>query len=107
MTIYGKVFFTTFSPDAAQLNLCVPTPGTARLYSVGLQDASQVQDFDSDGNLEHSWIIGSLIPDTPSIHFGSDGEIRLITNLGEDDIVIEDIASLPAPYGSYWFQEGY
>lgn len=109
LTIDGKVFFTTFSPDAAQLNLCVPTPGTARLYSVGLQDASQVVDFDADGNLERSWIIGSLIPDTPSPHFGSDGEIRLLLPPGSGTIgnPFDTGASLPSPYGSYWFQEDY
>jgi type IV pilus assembly protein PilY1 len=109
LTVSGKVFFTTFSPDAAQLNLCVPTPGTARLYIVGLHDASQVQDFDADGNLERSWIIGSLVPDTPSPHFGSDGEIRLLLPPGSGKIgnPFETGASLPAPYGSYWFQEDY
>ncbi|MFK8051051.1 MAG: pilus assembly protein [Halioglobus sp.] len=109
LTIDGRVFFTTFSPDAAQLNLCVPTPGTARLYAVGLQDASEVVDFNADSNYERSWVIGSLVPDTPSPHFGSDGEIRLLLPPGSGTIgnPFETGASLPAPYGSYWFQEDY
>lgn len=109
LTINGQVFFTTFSPDAAQQNLCVPTPGTARLYAVGLQDASEVVDFNADGNYERSWVIGSLVPDTPSPHFGSDGKIRLLLPPGSGTIgnPFETGASLPAPYGSYWFQEDY
>jgi len=112
LTIAGNVYFTTFSPDAVTTNLCEPVPGTGRLYIVNLFDAREVHDFDPDeGNgYERSWIIGGLIPDTPSAHFGSDGEIRLLLppGGGADGPAgnpFETGAELPEPYGSYWYRE--
>ena len=73
LTIDGKVYFGTFSPDTTLTNICEPSPGTGRLYVVDLLTAGEVIDFNNDNDNERSWIVGSLIPDTPSPHFGSDG----------------------------------
>ncbi|MEH6592789.1 MAG: hypothetical protein V7746_21155 [Halioglobus sp.] len=112
LTIAGKVYFTTFSPDAALTNLCEPTTGTSRLYAIDLSDASETTDFNNDNDYERSWVIGSLIPDTPSPHFGPDGEIRVLLPPGSGGSgfagnPLETGATLPQPYGSYWYQEEY
>lgn len=112
ITINGKVFFTTFSPDSGTVNVCEPVPGIGRLYVVDLYDASAEEDFDSNGNTERSWIIGALLPDTPSPHFGEDGVIRLLLPPGSGgggEILSPFLTggSVPQPRGTYWFREEY
>jgi type IV pilus assembly protein PilY1 len=112
ITIAGKVYFTTFAPEVSAANVCEPTPGTGRLYVVDLLTAGAAEDFDSDGDTERSWIIGALLPDTPSPHFGEDGEIRLLLPPGASgggSITSPYLtgASIRAPYGSYWYREEY
>lgn len=112
ITIEGKVYFTTFEPASTAVNLCAPLGGTGRLYVVDLINAAAQEDFDSNGNTDRSWIIGSILPDTPSPHFGSDGEIRLLLPPGSDGSGALGSpfltgASIPKPFGTYWFQEEY
>lgn len=82
-TLTGRVVFTTFSPDSSTgtLNRCVPTPGTARLYAVRLQDGTAVIDFTNDDQLtaaDRFLLVGSSIADVPGIHVAGDGTVRLI-----------------------------
>jgi type IV pilus assembly protein PilY1 len=112
LTIEGKVYFTTFSPASSLVNVCEPASGTARLYVVDLLTAVAEEDSDSNGNTDRSWIIGTLLPDTPAPHFGSDGEIRLLLppGSGGDGSIGSPYltgSSIPAPYGSYWYREEY
>jgi type IV pilus assembly protein PilY1 len=114
ITINGKVFFTTFSPNSASsaANVCVPELGTGRLYVVDLYNASPEEDFDSNGNTERSWIIGAILPDTPSPHFGEDGVIRLLLPPGSGgggEVISPFLTggSVPQPRGTYWFREEY
>ena len=115
LTIDGTVYFTTFSPDTAvSSSMCEPPLGTGLFYALNLFDASEVHDFNDDSNYERFWTMGSLLPETPSPHFGSDGEIRLLLPPGAGggsggllDNPFETGATLPAPYGSYWYQEDY
>lgn len=112
ITINGKVFFTTFSPDSGLENVCEPIPGTGRLYVVDLYNASAEVDFDANGNTERSWIIGAILPDTPSPHFGEDGVIRLLLPPGSGgggEIISPFLTggSVPRPRGTYWFREEY
>lgn len=111
LTLDGKIYFTTFSPEVDDALVCEPTPGTGRLYVVNLMDATAALDFDGDGDYERSWTIGSLIPDTPSPHFGDDGEIRLLFPPGSGDGVVANPfrtgVSLPNPYGAWWYREEY
>lgn len=111
LTLDGKIYFTTFSPEIEDALVCEPTPGTGRLYVVNLMDATAPLDFDSDGDYERSWTIGSLIPDTPSPHFGEDGEIRLLFPPGSGDGVVANPfltgVTLPNPYGAWWYREEY
>lgn len=110
LTVDGKVYFTTFSPDAQVTNICEPTPGTGRLYNVSLLGATSVMDFDGDSNYDRFLMVGGLIPDTPSAHFGEDGEIRLLlppgvssTNVAGNPLKTN--SQIPAPYGSYWHMD--
>jgi len=112
ITINGKVFFTTFSPDSAVVNVCEPLPGTGRLYVVDLYNAGAEVDFDGNGNTERSWVIGAILPDTPSPHFGEDGVIRLLLPPGSGgggEIISPFLTggSVPQPRGTYWFREEY
>jgi type IV pilus assembly protein PilY1 len=111
LTLDGKIYFTTFSPEVENDRICEPVPGTGRLYVVNLMNATPALDFDGDGDYERSWTIGSLIPDTPSPHFGEDGEIRLLFPPGSGDGVVanplETGVSLPDPYGAWWYREEY
>ena len=110
LTIDGKVYFGTFSPDTSVNLVCEPVPGDGRLYVVDLLTAGEVIDFNGDNDKERSWIVGSLIPDTPSPHFGTDGEIRLLLPPGSGgggamSNPFLTGASVPPPYGEYWYRE--
>ncbi|MCB1699968.1 MAG: hypothetical protein H6985_12895 [Pseudomonadales bacterium] len=110
LTIDGKAYLTTFSPDSTLTNLCEPSPGTGRLYVVRLGDAAAVMDFNNDNTKERSWVIGSLIPDTPSPHFGADGVIRLLLPPGSSAGLgnpFDTGATFRDPFGNYWYREEY
>jgi type IV pilus assembly protein PilY1 len=110
ITIQGRTFFTTFAPNVEEIGLCDPYPGVARLYGLGLATAGAEFDFDGNTSVDRFWTIGTLIPDSPSVHFGSDGEIRLLLPPGSGSgelpsNPLETGASMPKPYGSYWYRE--
>ena len=108
LTLYGSVFFTTFTPSNGLITSCQPEAGTGRLYQVDLQNASAKRDFNNDGTLDRSTNLGSLIPDTPSPHFGSDKKIRLLFPSGGGMLSgnpLDTGAQLPQPYGIYWYRE--
>lgn len=113
LTIADKVYFTTFSPESEVQSICEPLPGDGRLYVLNLFDASADRNLDGDENdFERFVVIGSLIPDSPSPHFGSDGKIRLLLPPGGSvdpgiGNPMETGSALPPPYGSFWFREEY
>lgn len=114
LTIAGKVYFTTFAPEVNEENICEPAAGTGRLYAVRMLDGTAVIDFDGNDRLlsnDRLAQLGVLIPDTPSPHFGSDKEIRLLfpSGGGLDGMgnPLETGAQLRAPYGTYWYNEEY
>lgn len=113
LTLNGKVYVTTFTPSNVldDINVCEPVSGAGRLYVVDL--------FTGGRNVIP---LGPIIPDTPSIHFGEDGQIRLLLPPGAppgdidgdgdggDDCeggVCDIDTELRAPYGDYWFEEEY
>jgi type IV pilus assembly protein PilY1 len=107
ITLGGTVFFTTFSPDPQLVSVCVPLPGQGRLYAVRVSDASATKDFNNDGNLDRESLLGSLIPDAPSLHFGDDGFIRLLFPSGgglSDTNPVNSGESLPGLYSIYWWR---
>jgi type IV pilus assembly protein PilY1 len=112
ITIGGNVYFTTFTPEPSDTQTCNPVPGTGRLYVVNLINAAADETFNSNTNTKRFWEIGYILPDTPSPHFGSDGEIRLLLppgsgGSGEISSPFLTGASIPGPYGSYWYREDY
>lgn len=112
ITIAGRIYITTFTPRSISANTCEPISGVGRLYVLNLFDAGAEVDFNSNGNTDRSWIIGEILPDTPSPHFGEDGQIRLLLppGSGGGGIINSPFltgAALPGPYGSYWYREEY
>ena len=112
LTIAGKSYFTTFSPDLSTTNTCEPAPGTGRLYVLSLLNATAVTDFTGDNTLgvaDRLVTLGSLIPDTPAPHFGSDKKIRLLfpSGGGVQGMAnpLDTGAELGHPYGSYWYNQ--
>jgi type IV pilus assembly protein PilY1 len=110
LTIDGRIYFSTFSPDVVDFDACVPVPGIGRLYVVNLLNGVAVRSLDEDSDFERFVSIGGLIPDAPSPHFGSDGVIRLLLPPGgsvEATIgnPMETGSTLDSPYGQYWFRE--
>jgi len=86
-TLRGITFFTTFSPNSqtANANICEPSAGTARLYALNLQDGSATIDFNGNGTLvtaDRSVLLGSTVPDSPSLYFARDQQIRLLFPAG-------------------------
>lgn len=81
ITLQGRVYFTTFSPDTAGqvgVNVCTPRAGTARQYAVALADARAVIDYNGSGSnvfttADRNKVVGSGIFDTPSTFFKSRG----------------------------------
>jgi len=108
ISLYGSVFFTTFSPNSGGQLSCTPQAGKGRLYQVNIQNASAKRDFNNDGVLDRSIDLGTLIPDTPAPHFGSDKKIRLLFPSGGGMLSgnpLDTGAQLPQPYGVYWYKE--
>ncbi|MEM1152677.1 MAG: PilC/PilY family type IV pilus protein, partial [Pseudomonadota bacterium] len=111
VTINGRTFVPTFTPAGviANANTCRPSPGTGQMYIFDIYSG------------ERSLInLGSIIPDTPSLHFSEDGTIRFLLPPGAPKssasapgiidctgAVCDLNESLRPPYGNYWFQEGY
>ncbi|WP_302172269.1 pilus assembly protein [uncultured Hydrogenophaga sp.] len=86
-TLRGTTFFTTFAPSSASANanICEPSAGTGRLYAVNLQDGSATIDFNGNGALvtaDRSALLGSTVPDSPSLYFARDQQIRLLFPAG-------------------------
>ncbi len=86
-TLRGITFFTTFAPNSqtANANICEPSAGTARLYALNLQDGSATIDFNGNGTLvtaDRSVLLGSTVPDSPSLYFARDQQIRLLFPAG-------------------------
>lgn len=112
LTIGGKLFFTTFSPVVDVVG-CGFSAGSGRLYEIDLHTGTEIKDFDLDENMERSWIIGGLIPHTPSPYFAPGGDIWLLLppgDSGDSDATgnpFKTGASLPGPYGSYWDRGDY
>lgn len=105
LTLDGSVFFTTFAPSSGLIASCAPQSGEGRLYQVNLFDAKAKRDFNNDGVLDRTILLGSLIPETPSPHFGSDKKIRLLFPSGGGPPPLETGATMPQPYGIYWYRE--
>ncbi|MGB5442294.1 MAG: hypothetical protein WBN57_06670, partial [Gammaproteobacteria bacterium] len=119
LTVGGNVVFTTFSPETANENLCVPQPGQGYLYAVNLLDAGAVFGFDGHApdKLEKSdrmAQMGTMILDTPSAHVGSDGRIRLVFPAGGTNgkeveemqgSIFDTQIQLSGAKGNYWYQE--
>jgi len=108
VTIFGSIYFTTFTPDDGLTVSCVPLAGKGLLYQVDLHDATAKRHFDNDGFLDRTIGLGSLIPDTPAPHFGSDKKIRLLFPSGGgpiDGSPLDTGAEMPQPYGIYWYRE--
>jgi hypothetical protein len=60
LTITGKVFFTTYLPQAdTGASACAPSEGGGRLYAVALQDAKAVINYDTSDDDPNN-------PDQPS-----------------------------------------
>jgi type IV pilus assembly protein PilY1 len=53
LTVDGKVFFTTYKPDANLVNSCAPSQGVGRLYAVSAYNAAPVQNLDGSGTLDN------------------------------------------------------
>ncbi len=111
MVINGTIYAPTFTPStlAGDINICDPQAGTGLLYVIDLYTVQR-----------ETINLGPILPDTPSLHFAADGEIRLILPPGTPSYSIDgpgevdcsggvcDVSeSLPAPYGNFWFQEAY
>lgn len=109
-TIGGRAFFPTFTPDdgLGTISVCKPEAGQGLLYIFDIYKG------------ERSTInLGPILPDSPSVHFGEDGKIRLLLPPGSppdgdgdpDDVCAGGVCDIGeafrAPYGNYWFQEEY
>ncbi len=106
LTLSGSVFFTTFEPHSNNRLSCKPKAGTGYLYRVNLHDATDVPNPQSPGTYyDRVTELGSLITDTPSPFFGSDKNIDLIFPSSGGPQSLDSDATMPQPYGVYWYKE--
>jgi len=111
LTINGRAFVPTFTPSnlLSDINTCEPQSGTGQMYIFDIYSGER-------GVIN----LGSIIPDTPSLHFSEDGTIRFLLPPGApassseqpgdvdcEGAVCDLNESLRPPYGNFWFQEGY
>ena len=92
LTINGKIFMTTFTPSnlLSDINVCEPQAGTGLMYILDLYDGSR-----------NTINLGGIIPDTPSLHFADDGQIRVLLPPGW--WLSERGCFCPPPFGN-WFE---
>ena len=111
VSLKGTVFFTTFTPGQTVTGQCGVEygAGLGRLYMVDMHDArgrllEEADDEEASGSRFRT--LGSVLPDTPSIHVGEEGDMNLIFPSGgdDDDNIENSNVSLPAPQGVYWYQ---
>jgi putative tricarboxylic transport membrane protein len=88
--------------------VCAPEAGRGLLYI-----------FDIHKGERNTINLGPILPDSPSVHFGEDGKIRLLLPPGSPpdndgdpgDVCANGVCDIGeafrAPYGNYWFQEEY
>ncbi len=119
ITLAGKVYVPSFTPfdNLDGQYSCAPEPGKGAMYIFDLYEGS----FGKTS-------LGNLIPQAPSIHVGTDGNIRMLLPPGsnsnsnsttdengnfrnQSSICANGICntsqSIPLPYGYYWFEENY
>ncbi|WP_167854828.1 pilus assembly protein [Mangrovimicrobium sediminis] len=118
VTIRGTTTFTTYSPndpnsvvaDPNDIEVCGIRAGEGKLYFVDIYDGKR-----------DTIQLGPVMPDTPSVHVGRDGKIRILLPPGSSSDgpsdpndppscrggVCDIGADLPAPYGNYWYREDY
>lgn len=108
ITIDGSTYLPTFAPASLlnDINSCMPESGTGRMYIFDIYNGDRIE-----------LPMGDIIPDTPSPYISEDGTIFLLMPPGApaaNDGIIESKggvlktgASMPPPYGNYWFQENY
>lgn len=108
IVVRGRVYITTFTPDSGVVNVCVPIPGTGKLYVLNLYDTTE----------RLTLALGDILPDTITPHFRSDGQIDGIpptgckdcggsgSGEGGGDLILFG-ESFPRPRGTYWFREEY
>jgi type IV pilus assembly protein PilY1 len=105
LTLSGTVYFTTFAPETDTGLSCQPIPGLGRLYRVDIHSATEVNIPNNVGTYDRSIELGSLVPDTPSPHFGSDDKVRLLFPAGGGPQALDTNTTMPQPYGIYWYRE--
>ena len=108
VSLKGTVFFTTFTPGQTDLGQCGVEygAGLGRLYMVVMHDARGRFLDEEEASGSRFRTLGSVLPDTPSIHVGEEGDMNLIFPSGgdDDDNIENSNVSLPAPQGVYWYQ---
>ncbi len=110
ITINGRAFFPTFTPNdgLSTISICKPEAGQGLLYVFDIYKGDRA-----------TINLGPILPDSPSVHFGEDGKIRLLLPPGSPpdgdglpgDLCADGVCDIGeafrAPYGNYWFQEEY
>jgi hypothetical protein len=105
LTIGGVTFFTTFEPKGTNINPCIPSAGTGRLWALNVADASAALDLSDPGD-------GSLDPyatlDTPGIPppviaLGTGRATQDIYATGRKNPIVNTGFSIRAP--TYWRRE--
>ncbi|MCP4270871.1 MAG: hypothetical protein GY781_02735, partial [Gammaproteobacteria bacterium] len=107
ITLDGSVFFTSYSyskADRTNSETCGAASGMSRLYQIDLQNASARGDFEDEDPSERSTFLGAMIAEIPSLHFGMDNKIRLLSTSGNSIKVFKSGAKIPQPYGIYWYR---
>ncbi len=119
ITVNGTIFFTTFSPEAGNVNVCIPSPGDGRLYAVALKNGGAVYDFTQNGGdptkEDRVTEMGDMILDMPTPHVDETGRIRLLFPAGGgggagsyiSDPILDTEEDIKRAKGVYWYQEEY
>ena len=108
VTLDGKVYFTTFSPDTTTTS-CVPVPGRGYLYAVDLHNATAVHDWDTSTTgltkEDRTKGMGERLFGTPTPVFGED-KIRIIgVGAGDSGSGSEEASGPLETRGVYWYED--
>jgi type IV pilus assembly protein PilY1 len=91
LTVTGKVFFTTYMPQASgSASACSPSEGAGRLYAVNLQDATAVINYDTSDDDPSEPGVPSTISDR-SVELRSGGIPAEVVSIPPNKILRPDL----------------
>ncbi|MBU2963977.1 PilC/PilY family type IV pilus protein [Amphritea sp. 2_MG-2023] len=105
LTINGQILFTTYEPAAPSVSTCQPANGIARVYIVGVSDATPQGDLDEDDDVDKQDRVVTLthgnIPSQPTVVDTVDSDPTIM--VGTESV--PEVNTGQGVVKTYWFEK--